>query len=67
MERTLIEKDDYEATKENPETTIFLNSISRQDIIQLHTNIIPRGLVPLERLFDSNYVVVKLIILPNDG
>ena len=28
-----------------------------KDIIQLHSNFIPRGLIPLEKLFDQNDVV----------
>eukprot|EP00253_Pinus_taeda_P008952 PITA_08952 len=64
---TPIDKDEDEATEEDLEATIFLNVVARHDIIQLNNNIIPRGLVPLERLFDTNDVVVKPIILPSDG
>jgi ribonuclease HI len=38
----------------------FRSKIAAQDIVQLSTNIILKGLVPLERLFDNNDVVVKL-------
>jgi hypothetical protein len=34
----------------------FQNFIARVDIIQLKKNIIPKGLVPLEKLFDKNDV-----------
>jgi ribonuclease HI len=36
------------------------NKIAAHEIVQLSTNKIPKGLVPLERLFDSNDVAVKL-------
>jgi ribonuclease HI len=38
---------------------VFLNEIANRQIIQLLSNHIPRGLVPLERLFDGNDVAVK--------
>jgi hypothetical protein len=38
---------------------VFLNKIANHQIIQLPSNHIPRGLIPLERLFDGNDVVVK--------
>jgi hypothetical protein len=37
----------------------FLNKIAGRDIVQLPNNHIPRGLVPLERIFDRNDVSVK--------
>jgi ribonuclease HI len=37
----------------------FLNKIAGRDIVQLPSNHIPRGLVPLERLFDGNDVSLK--------
>jgi hypothetical protein len=36
------------------------SKIGAHEIVQLSTNKIPKGLVPLERLFDNNDVVVKL-------
>jgi ribonuclease HI len=36
------------------------NKIAAHEIVQLSTNKIPKGLVPLERLFDSNDVAAKL-------
>jgi ribonuclease HI len=38
----------------------FLNKIADHKIVQLPSNHIPKGLVPLERLFDNNDVVVKM-------
>jgi hypothetical protein len=43
----------------DPHPEVFLNEIANHQIIQLPRNHIPRGLVPLERLFDENYVAVK--------
>jgi hypothetical protein len=37
-----------------------LNKIGNHHIVQLPSNHIPKGLVPLERLFDRNYVVMKV-------
>jgi hypothetical protein len=37
----------------------FLNKIAGRDIVQLPSNLIPRGLVHLERLFDENDVLLK--------
>jgi len=38
---------------------VFLNKISNYHIVQLPSNHIPKGLVPLEFLFDGNDVAVK--------
>jgi ribonuclease HI len=43
----------------NPRPEGFVNKIANHQIIQLPNNHIPRGLVPLERLFDGNDVPVK--------
>jgi hypothetical protein len=40
----------------------FLNKIPNHEIVQLSGNHIPKGMVPLERLFDNNDVVVKMSI-----
>ena len=37
-----------------------LNQIANKDIIQLSTNNLPKGLVPLEELFDNNDVAKAL-------
>jgi hypothetical protein len=46
-------------SESNPHADVFLNKIANHHIVQLPTNHIPKGLVPLERLFDGNDVVVK--------
>jgi hypothetical protein len=38
---------------------VFLNKIANYHIVQLPSNHIPKGLVPLEILFDGNDVAVK--------
>jgi ribonuclease HI len=43
----------------NPHADVFLNKIANHHIVQLPSNHIPKGLVPLERLFDRNDVAVK--------
>jgi ribonuclease HI len=50
----------------DPHSEVFLNKIVNHHIVQLPSNHIPRGLVPLERLFDGNDVVVKDKILGGD-
>jgi ribonuclease HI len=52
--------DQDQDTEENPYADIFLNKIVGHHIVQLPSNHIPKGLVPLERLFDRNDVVVKV-------
>jgi ribonuclease HI len=42
-----------------PHADVFLNKISNHHIVQLPSNHIPKGLVPLEILFDGNDVAVK--------
>ena len=48
--------DEDEESSENDDKASYKNMIAGQEIIDLKTNHIPRGLVPLERLFDSNDV-----------
>jgi hypothetical protein len=43
----------------DPPSEVFSNKIVNHQIIQLPSNHIPRGLVPLERLFDKNDVAIK--------
>jgi hypothetical protein len=45
----------------------FLSKIAKRDIVQLPNNHIPKGLVPLERIFDKNDVALKDKILDDDG
>jgi ribonuclease HI len=43
----------------DPPPEVFLNKIANHHIVQLPSNHIPKGLVPLEILFDGNDVAVK--------
>jgi hypothetical protein len=45
---------------EGTEKPKIRSKIGEHEIVQLSTNKIPKGLVPLERMFDNNDVVVKL-------
>jgi hypothetical protein len=45
----------------------FKNPIIGKDIMQLKNKIIPKGLVPLEKLFDNNDVAKSPKITTNDG
>jgi hypothetical protein len=47
-------------TEKIPHADIFLNKVSNHHTVQLPSNHIPKGLVPLDRLFDRNDVVVKV-------
>ena len=51
--------DQDQDTEKNPHANIFLNKIADHKIVQLPSKHIPKGLVPLERLFDINDVAVK--------
>jgi hypothetical protein len=42
-----------------PHADVFLNKIANHHIVQLPSNHIPKGLVPLEILFDGNDVALK--------
>jgi hypothetical protein len=42
-----------------PYANVFLNKIANHHIVQLPSNHIPKGLVPLEKIFDENDVAVK--------
>jgi hypothetical protein len=47
-------------TEKSPHADTFLNKIVDHHIVQFPSNHILKGLVPLERLFDRNDVVVKV-------
>jgi ribonuclease HI len=47
-------------SENNPQADVLLRKISHHHIVQLPSNHIPKGLVPLERLFDGNDVAVKV-------
>jgi ribonuclease HI len=49
-----------------PDDGNFLSKIVERDIVQLPSNHIPRGLVPLERFFDRNDVALKGKISDDD-
>jgi hypothetical protein len=51
--------DQYFVSEERLDGGELLSKIVEHDIIQLPSNHIPRGLVPLERLFDGNDVALK--------
>jgi hypothetical protein len=52
--------DQDQDTEERPHAIFFPNKIANHHIVQLPSNHIPKGLVPLERLFETNDVVVKV-------
>jgi len=52
---TVLKNDDY-----------FQNQISHRDIVHLKINIIPKGLVPFENLFDNNDATRNPKITTND-
>jgi hypothetical protein len=45
----------------------FDNQIAGRDIVQVNRDIIPKGLVPLEKLFDNNDMVRIPKIIVNEG
>jgi hypothetical protein len=47
-------------TESSPHADVFINKIANHHIVQFPSNHIPKGLVPLEILFDRNDVVVKV-------
>ena len=44
-----------------------MNQIAGRDIIQLKNNTIPKGLVPLEKLFDENDEAKNPRVSPNES
>jgi ribonuclease HI len=46
-------------SESNTHDDVFLEKIANHHIVQLPSNHIPKGLVPLERIFDNNDVAVK--------
>ena len=55
--------EERESAKPNPE---YLAQLAGKDIIQLKSNTIPRGLVPLEEFFDNNDVERSPKVAPSD-
>jgi ribonuclease HI len=61
VEEVFVLHIDQDPDDENsPHADKFLNKIANHKIVQLPSNNIPKGLVPLERLFYSNDVAVKV-------
>jgi ribonuclease HI len=58
-EFTALHIDQDPASEADPYADEFLKNIVDHHIVQLPSNHIPKGLVPLERLFDRNDVAVK--------
>jgi ribonuclease HI len=50
----------------DPHADVFLNKIVNHHIVQLPSNHIPKGLVPLERIFYGNDVAIREKILQDD-
>jgi hypothetical protein len=59
--------DEDSVSEESLDEGNFLNKIAERNIVQLPGNHIPRGLVPLERLFDGNDVALKGEISSDDA
>jgi ribonuclease HI len=59
--------DQDSVSKEKLDDGNFLSKIAERDIVKLPNNHIPRGLVPLERIFDRNDVALKGKILDDDA
>ena len=57
--------DDENVAKQDEEDA-FINHIADHEIVQLKNNMIPKGLVPLEELFDNNYVAKNPKVTPNN-
>ena len=53
--------------KEESACLKYLTHLAGRDIIQLKSNTIPRGLVPLEELFDNNDVARNPKVAPSDA
>jgi hypothetical protein len=51
-----IDQEGEDDESENQLTYELLNKVAGHNILELKTNHIPKGLVPLERLFDSHGV-----------
>jgi hypothetical protein len=60
----------FEQEEEDPgmfqNEAYFLNQIAGKDIVQLKNNVIPKGLVPLENIFDNNDVAKNPKITANE-
>lgn len=61
-EFSILHIDQDKDVYENLENGNFQNTIINHKVIELKGNFIPKGLVPLERIFDNNDVPIKPII-----
>jgi hypothetical protein len=57
-----IDQDNENNETENHQAPPFLNKVVGHNIVELKINYIPKGLVPLERLFDNYYVSMNASI-----
>ena len=65
---TIVEEVDAgrsDESQKSDEQQQYLNSLCGKEILQLKSNAIPRGLVPLEKLFDHNDVAKDPKLVPN--
>ena len=62
---TMMMNDDEKQKEIDQNENIFLNHIADKEIIQLKINSFPKGLVPLEDLFDQNDVEKCPRMVPN--
>ena len=60
-------QDDVQTEDEKAENKKMKNMIGGKDIIQLKSNFIPIGLIPLEKLFDQNDVAEDPKVHPVDN
>ena len=54
-----LQIDEEQEKTESGQQQFYKNSMVGQHIIELKNNFIPKGLVPLERIFDNNDVFIK--------
>jgi hypothetical protein len=68
---THIDEENLFVEEENagltPNSQDYQNVIAGKEIIQLKNNCIPKGLVPLENIFDNNDVAKNPKVTPNEG
>ena len=64
-QESMFEKE--ESLEEVPESPKYLTQLAGKDIIQLKRNTIPKGLIPLQELFDNNDVARNTKVAPSDA
>ena len=60
-------KENLQFVDEEFEQKNLKNMIGRKDIIQLKINYIPKGIIPLEKLFDQNDVAKDPKVQPDEN